>query len=68
MYLLEGLESVFRVYKVSSGDVLVFGLMPTGKMVMSVRLPGPDDVQRTRRSANAVGPAADKPAKVLHLH
>lgn len=63
MYLLEGLESVFRVYKVSSGDVLVFGLMPTGKMVMTVRLPGPDDVQRTRRSANAVGPAADKPAK-----
>jgi hypothetical protein len=102
MYLLEGLESVLRVYKVqcncsstnhsqqalhfktttsavvqkasqvsgilqvSPGDVLLFGRMPSGKMVVCARLPGPGDVQRTRRSANANGTTHDKPAKVWH--
>ncbi len=31
MYLLEGLDSVFRTYKVAAGDVLTFGRLPSAK-------------------------------------
>lgn len=63
MYLLEGLDSVFRTYKVGAGDVLTFGRLPSARMCVSARKPGPGDVQRTRRSANATA-NGDRPAKV----
>ena len=53
--------------QVSPGDVLLFGRMPSGKMVLGARPPGPEDVQRSRRAVNGTGAATDKPAKVRQV-
>jgi hypothetical protein len=47
--------------------VLLFGRMPSGKMVVCARPPGPGDVQRSRRAVNGTSAATDKPAKVRRV-